>query len=80
MKSRSVLEQRLGGRVDLLAWPFGIHDDQLEQWARSAGYVAAFTIERRPVTRSDRMMALPRFIVTDLDRGNRFVSLLGAPK
>jgi peptidoglycan/xylan/chitin deacetylase (PgdA/CDA1 family) len=80
VKSRAVLEQRLGGKVDLLAWPFGIHDDQLEQWARAAGYVAAFTIERRPVTRSDRMTALPRFIVVDLDRGNRFVSLMGAPK
>ncbi len=80
VKSKAVLEQRLGGKVDLLAWPFGIRDDQLDQWAEAAGYVAAFTIERRPVTRSDKLMALPRFIVTDLDRGNRFVSLLGAPK
>jgi peptidoglycan/xylan/chitin deacetylase (PgdA/CDA1 family) len=80
VKSKAVLEQRLGGKVDLLAWPFGIHDDQLGQWAQTAGYVAAFTIERRPVTRSDRIMALPRFIVTDLDRGNRFMSLLGASK
>lgn len=80
VKSKAVLEQRLGGKVDLLAWPFGIHDDQLAQWAQAAGYAAAFTIERRPVTRSDRIMALPRFIVTDLDRGNRFVSLLGASK
>ncbi len=80
LKSKAVLEQRLGSKVDLLAWPFGIHDDQLAQWARAAGYVAAFTIERRPVARSDKIMALPRFIVTDLDRGNRFVSLLGASK
>jgi len=80
VKSKAVLEQRLGGKVDLLAWPFGIHDDQLAQWAQAAGYVAAFTIERRPVTRADKIMALPRFIVTDFDRGNRFVSLLGASK
>jgi len=32
------------------------------------------------VTRSDKITALPRFIVTDFDRGNRFVSLLGASK
>lgn len=80
LKSKTVLEQRLGGKIDLLAWPFGIHDDQLAEWAQAAGYVAAFTIERRTVTRSDKIMALPRFIVTDLDRGNRFVSLLGASK
>ena len=75
-----MLEQRLGGKVELLAWPFGIHDDQLAQWAQASGYVGAFTIERRPVTRSERIMALPRYIVTDLDRGNRFVSLLGPSK
>ena len=80
LKSKAVLEQRFGEKVDLLAWPFGIRDDQLDQWAQAAGYVAAFTIERRPVTRSDKMMALPRFIVTNLDRGERFVSLLGASK
>ena len=53
------------------SWPgrSASDDDQLDQWAQAAGYVAAFTIERRPVTRSDKIMALPRFIVTDLDRG-----------
>lgn len=80
VKSKAVLEQKLGGTIDLLAWPFGIHDEQLENWAKADGYKAAFTIERRRVTRSDRMMALPRFIVTDFDRGNRFEFLLGAPK
>jgi len=80
LKSKAVLEQRFGEKVDLLAWPFGIRDDQLDQWAQAAGYVAAFTIERRPVTRSDKIMALPRFIVTNLDRGERFGSLLGASK
>ena len=80
VKSKEVLEQRLGGKVDLLAWPFGIHDQQLEQAAKAAGYEAAFTIERRPVTRADGLMTLPRFIVTDFDRGSRFLSLLGAAK
>jgi peptidoglycan/xylan/chitin deacetylase (PgdA/CDA1 family) len=80
VKSKAVLEQRLGGPVDLLAWPFGINDEQLAQWAKAAGYGAAFTIQRRPVTRADPPMALPRYIVTDFDRGNRFVSLLGASK
>jgi peptidoglycan/xylan/chitin deacetylase (PgdA/CDA1 family) len=76
VKSKTVLEQKFGGTVDLLAWPFGIHDAELEQAAQKAGYVAAFTIDRRPVTRSETMMALPRFIVTDYDRGARFENLL----
>lgn len=62
-KSKSVLEQRLAGRVDLLAWPFGIHDEELEEEAGRAGYVAAFTIERRHVTGAEEPMALPRYLM-----------------
>jgi len=38
--------------------------------------VAAFSIERHPVSRADNLMALPRYIVTDADRGARFEALL----
>ena len=76
VKSKAVLEQKFGAKVDLLAWPFGIHDAELEHAAQAAGYVAAFTIDRRPVTRADKLMALPRFIVTNYDRGARLETLL----
>ena len=79
IKSKGILEQRLGGRVDLLAWPFGLYDQQLMQWASAAGYVTAFSIERRAVTRAENLMALPRYIVTDADRGARFGALLSGP-
>jgi peptidoglycan/xylan/chitin deacetylase (PgdA/CDA1 family) len=75
-KSRDVLERRLGTHVDLLAWPFGIYDDQLIGAARQAGYVAAFTIERQQLSGHDNIMAIPRFIVTDGDVGNAFEALL----
>ncbi len=77
-KSRQVLERRLGGHVTMLAWPFGIYDDELIAAATKSGYVAAFSIERRKVSRGDNLMALPRFIVTDGDVGQRFGSLLPA--
>jgi peptidoglycan/xylan/chitin deacetylase (PgdA/CDA1 family) len=76
VKSKAVLDQRLELKVDLLAWPFGIYDDELIKAASAAGYVAAFSIERRPVTRNEKLMSLPRFIVTDADRGERFERLL----
>jgi len=79
VKSKAVLEQKLGGKVDLLAWPFGIYDPELMGWAQAAGYVAAFSIDRRPVTRSENVMALPRSIVTDADRGARFEALRTPP-
>lgn len=74
--SRQVLERRLGIRVDLLAWPFGIYDEDLMARAAASGYVAAFTIEGRPLGASDRLMALPRFLMTDADRGAAFARLL----
>ncbi len=79
VKSKAVLDQRLGGKIDLLAWPFGIYDPQLMQWARAAGYAVGFSIERRAVTRAENLMALPRYIVTDADRGARFEALLSGP-
>jgi peptidoglycan/xylan/chitin deacetylase (PgdA/CDA1 family) len=79
VKSKAVLEQKLAGKVDLLAWPFGIYDPELMGWAQAAGYVAAFSIDRRPVTRSENVMALPRSIVTDANRGARFEALLTPP-
>jgi peptidoglycan/xylan/chitin deacetylase (PgdA/CDA1 family) len=63
-KSKQVLEAKLGGKVDLLAWPFGIFDDELIGLASKAGYVAGFTIEGRHATARDAIMALPRYLIT----------------
>lgn len=67
--SRKLIHQHLHGNVDMLAWPYGIHDTQLQRWASDAGYVAAFTLTRRAASRDDELLALPRYLVTDRDRG-----------
>lgn len=78
-KSKEVLEQRLGNHVDMLAWPFGIYDDELINNARQLGYVAGFTLERRHAGRSDNLMALPRYLMTDQVQGALFGKLLATP-
>ncbi len=75
-RSREALEDRLTGNVDLLAWPYGIYDDELISAARKAGYVAGFTLERRQAKRTDNVMAIPRSIVSDIDQGKAFEVLL----
>ena len=77
--SKQALEGHLGGTVDLLAWPYGIYDPELMSAATKAGYVAAFSIDRRPVTSAEPIMALPRYIVSDHDRGPAFARLLKGP-
>lgn len=75
-KSKQVLESRFGVHVDMLAWPFGIYDEDLMARARMSGYVAALSIERHAATRHDPLLALPRYLVTDADRGAVFARLL----
>ena len=74
--SKATLEIKLGIHVDLLAWPFGIYDDELIKKAGEAGYVAAFTLERHRATMSDHIMALPRYLMTNGVKGRVFERLL----
>jgi hypothetical protein len=71
-----VIEQRLGVNVDVIAWPFGIYDEELLQIGADAGYLAGVTLDRRAATANDPIMALPRFLVTDTASGRQFAALL----
>jgi peptidoglycan/xylan/chitin deacetylase (PgdA/CDA1 family) len=76
IRPRTVLGQKLGADVDLIAWPFGIYDDELLRLAAQSGYVAGLTLDGRVATASDSIMALPRFLVTDAASGRRFAAML----
>ena len=68
VKSKEKIDRQLGVNADMLAWPFGIHDDELVRRAAEAGYVAAFTIERRPTSSSDPIMKLPRYLMVHTEK------------
>lgn len=76
-RSRQVLEARLKTPVDLLAWPFGIVDSELEAAAQQAGYAAAFGYPGGVAPPGGDRFAVPRIAVSDADRGERFAVLLG---
>jgi peptidoglycan/xylan/chitin deacetylase (PgdA/CDA1 family) len=75
-KSKATLEKNLSTHVNVLAWPFGIYDDELMRKAAEAGYVAALTLDRRHARESDPPFALPRYLMTDRDRGKVFERLI----
>ena len=75
-KSKTVLEKHFGTTVDLLAWPFGIYDDELEKDAAKAGYVAAFSIDRRHAGKSEKIMAEPRYLMVNGDGTKGFEAIV----
>jgi len=76
-KSRERVNKELNVNIDMLAWPFGIYDDELINKAAEAGYRAAFTIERRQAQSTDHIMKVPRFLMQERDRGKAFELILG---
>lgn len=77
--SRQRIETEVGTKVDLLAWPFGICDDELMTLAAQHRYVAAFSLEARSVDRRARRLALPRFLIVDSYGVAGLAALLGEP-
>ncbi len=76
VKSKQVLDKRLGTNIDLLAWPFGIYDDYLEAEARKAGYVVAFSIDRRNASKSEKLMEEPRYLLQNGDGVKGFAAIV----
>ncbi len=79
IKSKRILEAHTGKPVDLLAWPFGLHDRELEKRASAAGYVAAFTMEREPARSGNDPMAIPRYLITGEVSSRTFATIVGTP-
>jgi peptidoglycan/xylan/chitin deacetylase (PgdA/CDA1 family) len=75
-KPRRTLKSKLGVDATFLAWPFGIHDAELEAAARAAGYRAAFALGERHATRADSPMALPRYLIVDASGVSSLTRLL----
>ncbi|WP_223484300.1 polysaccharide deacetylase family protein [Pseudomonas sp. A-RE-19] len=78
-KSRQRIESQTGAHVDMLAWPFGIYDDELIALAADEGYTVAFTLQARKADRHARLLALPRFLMSDAYGASAFAQLLGEP-
>lgn len=74
--SKKILEDKLGIKIDFLAWPFGIYDAYLEQQAAKAGYNMAFTIDFRNASRIYRSEAQPRYMIIEQQNMNMFATIV----
>lgn len=68
VKSKKVLEEKLGTSITSFVYPFGLNTDAGEEALRGAGYNIAFTIVNNPVkfplSRNQNIMRLPRYMLT----------------
>jgi peptidoglycan/xylan/chitin deacetylase (PgdA/CDA1 family) len=60
---KTLLEQRLGIKVNCFAVPFGNYNEHVKEIARNAGYEAMFTVYGQPITFTSPMDALGRYAI-----------------
>ncbi len=66
-ESREVIEKRIGGTVDIFAYPNGNHDDQIKRLVRRAGYRCAMAVTKAHVSHQSDRYSLGR---TNIHQGN----------
>jgi len=62
LESRDIIKRRTGETAEFFAYPYGLWNERVREAVRSAGYRAAFTLERGHGTATDPW-ALPRMNV-----------------
>lgn len=77
VNSKKILEEKLGKKITVLAWPFGIYDSYLEQQAANAGYTMAFSIDARMANKGFRPMAEPRYMIVEPISMKAFANKVG---
>jgi len=77
LRSRSMLEDRLGLRVSALAYPFGYQTPKTRRVAARAGYEAACVITDMAAVPSDPMLAVPRITATQEMTGADLLDVIG---
>lgn len=75
-----MLEKKLGTKITLLAWPYGIYNQYLEQEAKNAGYEMAFTVDDRSANKSEKSMAMPRYVILNKYSMRTFIKFVTYPQ
>ena len=81
--SKNILEQKLGIKIDTLAYPYGVFNPKVLQLTKAAGYRSAFTIGTRPINyigaKPTDMWTVPRIMVNRGDSLQLWASRMKVP-
>ena len=78
---KTLLEQRLGIKVNCFAVPYGFYNQHVKDLARSAGYEAMFTVYGQPITFTSPLDSIGRYAI-EANKPKVFedaVKMIGAP-
>lgn len=78
--AKKILQQEMNKPITLLAWPFGIYNEDLEQQAAKAGYEMAFSIAALPTGQSFNPMAEPRYMIVAPQNMKTFAAILNTAR
>ncbi|MBT3601779.1 MAG: polysaccharide deacetylase family protein, partial [Candidatus Latescibacteria bacterium] len=60
-EGRTQIEQHFGKKTDIIAYPYGDHNDRVKDATSGAGYAAGFTTQLGYLTPQSEVLAIPRF-------------------
>ena len=72
--SKAYLEELTGDPVTVIAYPFGLYDDNIISLAKDLGYQAGMTIHSGAEQSQDALFELRRFIITESTNIERILS------
>lgn len=76
VKSKAILEEKLGRKIYYFAWPYGAYDRSLAALADKAGYDAAFGTNGAQLTLTSNRYSLPRFHIRNETLNDRLAALV----
>lgn len=76
IKSKTILEDKLGQKISYFAWPYGAFDRSLGKLAEKAGYEAAFGTDGSQIDLTSSLFSLPRFHIKTETIDDRLAALV----
>lgn len=74
--AKNIIHKNLDKNITLLAWPYGIYDDYLEQEAKKAGYEMTFSIDARHASSKEGDLTQPRYMIVEPCSNKTFAEII----
>lgn len=76
IKAKETLFNQIGFDSKTFAYPFGLYNDKVVDYVRKAGFIGAFTIDRKYVNKNTDIYKIPRFLILKSTNFNEFKKII----